>query len=157
MALKRMVLQIGMGTDIRGRDYTKAAVRALRDALWRNALSIANALGLSAEAMQVAVTIGVPEPERGGAGGPAARHRHGAGRQGRARNSERGRHRCDGARPCRRGGAARNPLKEAIMPATRVILELGSGTDLHGGDYTKAAVRAVEDAIRHSSLSFLRT
>jgi uncharacterized protein (TIGR02058 family) len=42
------------------------------------------------------------------------------------------------------------------MPATRVILELGSGTDLHGGDYTKAAVRAVEDAIRHSSLSFLR-
>jgi uncharacterized protein (TIGR02058 family) len=64
MALKRMVLQIGMGTDIRGRDYTKAAVRALRDALWRNALSIANALGLSAEAMQVAVTIGVPEPER---------------------------------------------------------------------------------------------
>ena len=36
MALKRMVLQIGMGTDIRGADYTKAAVRALRDALWHN-------------------------------------------------------------------------------------------------------------------------
>ena len=30
MALKRMVLQIGMGTDIRGADYTKAAVRALK-------------------------------------------------------------------------------------------------------------------------------
>jgi hypothetical protein len=33
MAYRRVVLQIGMGTDIRGTDYTKAAVRALRDAL----------------------------------------------------------------------------------------------------------------------------
>ncbi len=63
MALKRMVLQIGMGTDIRGRDYTKAAVRALRDALWHNSLSVANALGLPVDAMQVAVTIGVPRPD----------------------------------------------------------------------------------------------
>ena len=30
------------------------------------------------------------------------------------------------------------------MTAKRVILEMGSGNDLHGGDYTKAAVRAVE-------------
>ncbi|WP_370288221.1 Lin0512 family protein, partial [Siccirubricoccus soli] len=30
MAMKRMVLEIGMGTDIRGLDSTKAAVRALR-------------------------------------------------------------------------------------------------------------------------------
>ena len=64
MALKRMVLQIGMGTDIRGRDDTKAAVRALRDALWHNSLSVANALGQDVDAMQVAVTIGVPHPER---------------------------------------------------------------------------------------------
>jgi uncharacterized protein (TIGR02058 family) len=64
MALKRMVLEIGMGTDIRGRDYTKAAVRALRDALWHNSLSIADALGLPVDAMQVEVTIGVPRPER---------------------------------------------------------------------------------------------
>jgi uncharacterized protein (TIGR02058 family) len=64
MALKRMVLQIGMGTDIRGTDYTKAAVRALRDALWHNGLSIANALGFPVDAMQVEVTIGVPRPDR---------------------------------------------------------------------------------------------
>jgi uncharacterized protein (TIGR02058 family) len=64
MALKRMVLQIGMGTDIRGADYTKAAVRALRDALWHNSLSVANALGLAVDAMQVEVTIGVPRPDR---------------------------------------------------------------------------------------------
>ena len=30
------------------------------------------------------------------------------------------------------------------------------GTDVHGGDYTKAARRAVADAIRHSSLNFIR-
>jgi uncharacterized protein (TIGR02058 family) len=64
MALKRMVLQIGMGTDIRGRDYTKAAVRALRDALWHNSLSVANAMGLPVDAMRVEVTIGVPHPEQ---------------------------------------------------------------------------------------------
>src|SRR5438045_2010852 len=64
MALKRMVLQIGMGTDIRGADYTKAAVRALRDALWHNSLSVANALGQPTDAMQVEVTIGVQQPER---------------------------------------------------------------------------------------------
>ena len=63
MALKRMVLQIGMGTDIRGSDSTKAAVRALRDALWHNSLSVATALGQPLEAMQVEVTIGVPRPE----------------------------------------------------------------------------------------------
>jgi uncharacterized protein (TIGR02058 family) len=64
MALKRMVLQIGMGTDIRGADYTKAAVRALRDALWHNSLSVADAVGLPVDAMQVEVTIGVPRPDR---------------------------------------------------------------------------------------------
>lgn len=43
------------------------------------------------------------------------------------------------------------------MTLKRVILEMGTGNDLHGGDYTKAAVRAVEDAIHHSSLSMVRT
>tara|TARA_R110002094_G_scaffold35070_9_gene47648 strand:+ start:4809 stop:5204 length:396 start_codon:yes stop_codon:yes gene_type:complete len=39
------------------------------------------------------------------------------------------------------------------MTAKRIILEMGSGNDLYGGDYTKAACRAVEDAIHHSSLT----
>ena len=38
----------------------------------------------------------------------------------------------------------------------RVILEMGSGVSLRSGDYTKAACRAVDDAIHHSSLSFPR-
>jgi uncharacterized protein (TIGR02058 family) len=45
-------------------DPTKAAVRALRDALWHNSLSVTNALGLDTDSMQVEVTIGVPHPER---------------------------------------------------------------------------------------------
>jgi uncharacterized protein (TIGR02058 family) len=64
MAWKRMVLEIGMGTDIRGADYTKAAVRALRDALWHNGLSVADAVGVHVDAMRVEVTIGVPQPDR---------------------------------------------------------------------------------------------
>ena len=64
MTLKRMVLEIGMGTDIRGTDPTKAAVRALRDALWHNSLSVADALGQDVDAMTVEVTIGVPYPDR---------------------------------------------------------------------------------------------
>jgi len=62
MAKTRMVLEIGMGTDIRGADPTKAACRALRDALWHNSLSIAPALGLTVNDMIVDIHIGVPRP-----------------------------------------------------------------------------------------------
>ena len=65
MAWKRVVTEIGMGTDIRGGgdDNTKAAVRALRDALWHNSLSVAAALGLYVDSMRVEVTIGAPKPD----------------------------------------------------------------------------------------------
>ena len=43
------------------------------------------------------------------------------------------------------------------MPKSRVILELGTGNDLHGSHYTKAALRAVQDALHHSSMSFIRS
>ena len=64
MALKKVALEIGMGTDIRGADYTKAAVRALRDALWHNSLTVASAVGKSSGEMQVEVLIGVPQPDK---------------------------------------------------------------------------------------------
>jgi uncharacterized protein (TIGR02058 family) len=62
--MKRVAVEIGMGTDIRGTDYTKAAVRALRDALWHNSLSVAAALGKPVDSMFVEVHIGVPKPDR---------------------------------------------------------------------------------------------
>jgi uncharacterized protein (TIGR02058 family) len=42
------------------------------------------------------------------------------------------------------------------MAAIPYVLEMGMGVDVHGGDTTKAACRAVSDAIRHSSLAFFR-
>jgi len=42
------------------------------------------------------------------------------------------------------------------MSAVPYVLEFGMGVDLHGGDCTKAACRAVFDALRHSSLPLLR-
>ena len=45
MTLKRVAMEFGMGTDLHGMDYTKAAVRALKDALWHNSLSIPTAGG----------------------------------------------------------------------------------------------------------------
>jgi uncharacterized protein (TIGR02058 family) len=42
------------------------------------------------------------------------------------------------------------------MAKVRCITEMGMGVDVHGGDNTKAARRAVSDAIRHSSLGFFR-
>jgi uncharacterized protein (TIGR02058 family) len=42
------------------------------------------------------------------------------------------------------------------MARVRCITEMGMGVDVHGRDATKAARRAVSDAIRHSSLGFVR-
>jgi uncharacterized protein (TIGR02058 family) len=42
------------------------------------------------------------------------------------------------------------------MARVRCITEMGMGVDVHGKDATKAARRAVSDAIRHSSIGFVR-
>ena len=43
------------------------------------------------------------------------------------------------------------------MAAEEMLFQSGMGVDLHGADSTKAARRAVEDAVRRNSLLFLRT
>lgn len=63
MTLKRMVLEIGMGTDLGGSDYTKAAVRAVKDALWHNSLTVADAFGVARETMRITAHIGAGDPE----------------------------------------------------------------------------------------------
>lgn len=40
------------------------------------------------------------------------------------------------------------------MTLQRYVTEMGMGVDVRGGDHTKAARRAVADALRHSSLNF---
>ena len=63
MAKTRMVTQFGMGSSIRSRDYTQAAARAIRDALWHNSLNIADAFGFPRDAMLIDVEIGVQQPD----------------------------------------------------------------------------------------------
>ena len=63
MALKRMVLEIGMGTDLGGSDYTKAAIRAVEDALWHNSLTVADAFGVDREDMYIECHIGAGDPD----------------------------------------------------------------------------------------------
>ena len=64
MALKRVILEMGTGNDLHGGDYTKAALRAVQDALHHSSLSLVRSLGLDSTAMQVEVTIGVQKPEK---------------------------------------------------------------------------------------------
>lgn len=63
MAVKKMVVQFGMGSSIRSRNYTEAAARAIRDALWHNSLNVADAFGFPKTAMIIQVDIGVQQPE----------------------------------------------------------------------------------------------
>ena len=44
---------------------------------------------------------------------------------------------------------------DKAMSVVALVLEFGMGVDVHGLDCTKAACRAVSDAIRHSSLPLL--
>ena len=62
MTKTRVAMQFGMGTSLRRADYTRAAVRALSDALWHNSLSIAEAFGFEKSDMIVDVEIGVQQP-----------------------------------------------------------------------------------------------
>ncbi len=62
MALKRMVLEIGMGNDLHGGDYTKAAIRAVEDAIHHSSLTMVRTLEIDKAAMMVEVTIGVQQP-----------------------------------------------------------------------------------------------
>lgn len=64
MALKSMVMEFGTGTDIRGGDHTKAAVRALENALRHNSITFAQAFDVPLDKMQVKIAIGVAKPDQ---------------------------------------------------------------------------------------------
>jgi len=64
MSLKRVITEFGAGNDLHGGDYTKAAVRAVQDAIHHSSLTLIRSLGVDAKTMQVEVTIGVQQPAR---------------------------------------------------------------------------------------------
>ena len=64
MALTRYLTEMGMGVDVHGRDYTKAACRAVSDALRHSSLNFFKAIGKSHEDMRITVKAAVSEPEK---------------------------------------------------------------------------------------------
>ena len=63
MALRRYVTEMGMGADVHGRDYTKAAKRAVSDAIRHSSLNFFRALDKSPNDMMITVRVGVAEPD----------------------------------------------------------------------------------------------
>ena len=62
--MKRIILEMGMGNDLYGENYTKAACRAVEDAIRHSSLILFRSLGFNHADMQVKVTIGVQCPDR---------------------------------------------------------------------------------------------
>src|SRR5262249_60915556 len=62
MARVRCITEMGMGVDVHGKDATKAAKRAVSDAIRHSSLGFFRMLGKTANDMFVDVTIGVPDP-----------------------------------------------------------------------------------------------
>lgn len=60
---QRFIIEMGMGNDQYGRDYTKAAARAIEDAIRHSAIPLFEATGLPHSQMRVQVTIGVQDPD----------------------------------------------------------------------------------------------
>lgn len=63
MSLQRIILEMGTGNDLYGEDYTKAAVRAVQDALHHSSISLFRSMDIDHNTMQVEVTIGTQKPE----------------------------------------------------------------------------------------------
>ena len=63
MTLSRLILETGMGNDLYGEDYTKAACRAVQDAIHHSSISIFRSLKLDSSKMRVKVLIGVARPD----------------------------------------------------------------------------------------------
>tara|TARA_B100002052_G_scaffold276557_1_gene281336 strand:+ start:241 stop:576 length:336 start_codon:yes stop_codon:yes gene_type:complete len=60
----RYVTEMGMGTDVHGRDYTLAAERAVFDAIHHSSLHFFAPLKKTAHDMYIDLLIGIPEPDQ---------------------------------------------------------------------------------------------
>ena len=63
MAVKRLITEFGMGSSLRRRDYTQAAKRAVKDALWHNSINLAELFGKDKAEMLIDVEVGVQNPD----------------------------------------------------------------------------------------------
>lgn len=61
---QRFIIEMGMGNDQYGQDYTKAAARAIEDAIRHSGLPMFEAIGIGHDQMRVQVTVGVQDPDQ---------------------------------------------------------------------------------------------
>lgn len=59
-----MIMELGMGTDLQGEDYTKAACRAVHNALRQNSLHVYQAFGVSRDDMVVEIIVAAAKPDQ---------------------------------------------------------------------------------------------
>lgn len=64
MAKTRVLVEFGMGTSLRREDYTEAAKRAVKDALWHNSVTMAELFDFPKDAMIIDAEIGVAKPDQ---------------------------------------------------------------------------------------------
>jgi len=64
MTEQRFIIEMGMGNDQYGQDYTKAAARAIEDAIRHSAIPMFDVTDLTHDQMRVQVTIGVQAPDQ---------------------------------------------------------------------------------------------
>jgi uncharacterized protein (TIGR02058 family) len=62
--MKRLLVEFGMGTSLRRGDYTEAAVRGVKDALWHNSINLAELFGFEKTDMRIHVDVGVQQPDK---------------------------------------------------------------------------------------------
>lgn len=61
--MKKLLVEFGMGTSLRRGDYTQAAVRGVKDALWHNSINLAELFGFEKTDMKIRVDVGVQNPD----------------------------------------------------------------------------------------------
>lgn len=61
--MQRFIIEMGQGNDLHGRNYTKAAARAIENAIRHSSIPLFPALGLDHSAMEVRVTVAVQQPD----------------------------------------------------------------------------------------------
>ena len=63
MTLKRYLTEMGMGIDVHGGDYTKAAKRGVSDAIRHSSINFFPHIEHSRDDMQLIVKVGAQKPE----------------------------------------------------------------------------------------------
>ena len=63
MAIKRIALELGLGTSFAGMTIHKP-LYAVKDALWHNSISFAQAFGFPREAMMIEVALASQQPDK---------------------------------------------------------------------------------------------